>query len=62
MKSFVNATVYIEGEGLKKCNLSFDENIVNIGDCACDSEMRGNESAQGRRTKRAKQRSVTDKS
>ena len=31
MKAFKNATVYVEGEGLKQCDLVFDEKIVSIG-------------------------------
>ena len=31
MKCFKNATVYVEGEGLKKCSVEFDEIIRNIG-------------------------------
>ena len=34
MKTFKNATVYVEGEGLKKCNLSFSEKIEKISRCA----------------------------
>lgn len=34
MKSFKNATVYVEGEGLKKCTVCFDENIQKISRCA----------------------------
>ena len=34
MKTFKNATVYVEGEGLKKCNLSFDSKIQKISRCA----------------------------
>ncbi len=30
MKCFKNATVYVEGEGLKKCTVSFDASIVKI--------------------------------
>ncbi len=30
MKTFKNATVYVAGEGVKKCNLSFDEKIEKI--------------------------------
>lgn len=33
MKCFKNATVYVEGEGLKKCSLSFDEKIRKISRC-----------------------------
>ena len=33
MKTFKNATVYVEGEGLKKCNLSFGEKIEKISRC-----------------------------
>ncbi len=32
MKSFNNATVYVAGEGLKKCAVSFDGEIVKIGE------------------------------
>ncbi len=31
MKCFKNATVYVEGKGLKKCSLSFEEKIRKIG-------------------------------
>lgn len=31
MKAFENALVYVEGEGIKKCNLVFDEKIESIG-------------------------------
>ncbi|MBQ8428704.1 MAG: N-acetylglucosamine-6-phosphate deacetylase [Clostridia bacterium] len=31
MKCFKNAIVYVEGEGLKKCSLSFEERIIKIG-------------------------------
>ena len=31
MKCFKNAIVYVEGEGLKKCTLSFEERIIKIG-------------------------------
>ncbi len=34
MKCFKNATVYVAGEGLKKCALSFDEKIEKISRCA----------------------------
>ncbi|MBQ7913468.1 MAG: N-acetylglucosamine-6-phosphate deacetylase [Clostridia bacterium] len=34
MKTFKNVTVYVEGEGLKKCNLSFDSKIQKISRCA----------------------------
>lgn len=34
MKTFKNAVVYVEGEGLKKCNLSFDKKIEKISRCA----------------------------
>lgn len=34
MKSFKNATVYVEGEGLKKCTVCFDEKIQKISRCA----------------------------
>ena len=34
MKTFKNATVYVAGEGVKKCNLSFGENIEKISRCA----------------------------
>ena len=30
MKCFKNATVYVEGKGLKKCSVSFDETIEKI--------------------------------
>ncbi len=35
MKCFKNATVYVEGKGLKKCTLVFDEKIEKISCCAC---------------------------
>ena len=34
MKSFKNATVYVDGEGLKKCTVVFDEKIEKISRCA----------------------------
>ena len=34
MKCFKNATVYVDGEGLKKCNVIFDEKIEKISRCA----------------------------
>lgn len=34
MKTFKNATVYVDGEGLKKCNVSFGEKIEKISRCA----------------------------
>ena len=34
MKTFKNANVYVAGEGVKKCNLSFDEKIEKISRCA----------------------------
>lgn len=34
MKTFKNAVVYVEGEGLKKCNLTFDKKIEKISRCA----------------------------
>lgn len=34
MKAFKNAMIYIEGEGVKKCNLSFDKKIQKISRCA----------------------------
>lgn len=37
MKCFKNATVYVEGEGLKKCTVSFDERIQSIG-AECSGE------------------------
>ncbi len=33
MKSFKNATVYVDGEGLKKCTVCFDEKIEKISRC-----------------------------
>ena len=36
MKCFKNATVYVDGEGLKKCSVSFDEKIEKI--CCCAEE------------------------
>ena len=34
MKCFKNATVYVEGEGLKKTTVCFDEKIQKISRCA----------------------------
>ena len=34
MKCFKNATVYVDGEGLKKCTVSFNEKIEKISRCA----------------------------
>lgn len=34
MKTFKNATVYVDGEGLKKCNVTFGEKIEKISRCA----------------------------
>ncbi len=34
MKTFKNALVYVEGEGVKKCNLTFDKKIQKISRCA----------------------------
>ncbi|MBE7078079.1 MAG: N-acetylglucosamine-6-phosphate deacetylase [Clostridiales bacterium] len=34
MKVFKNAVVYVEGEGLKKCSVCFDEKIEKISRCA----------------------------
>lgn len=34
MKCFKNATVYVDGEGLKKCSLGFSEKIEKISRCA----------------------------
>jgi len=34
MKSFKNVTVYVDGEGLKKCTVVFDEKIEKISRCA----------------------------
>ena len=34
MKCFKNAVVYVDGEGLKKCTVSFDERIEKISRCA----------------------------
>ena len=31
MKCFKNTIVYVEGEGLKKCTLSFEERVIKIG-------------------------------
>ena len=39
MKLFKNATVYVEGEGLKKCSVAFDEMIENIGDVVEGEEI-----------------------
>ncbi|MBQ4268562.1 MAG: N-acetylglucosamine-6-phosphate deacetylase [Clostridia bacterium] len=33
MKCFKNATVYVEGKGLTKCSVAFDERIEKIGAC-----------------------------
>ena len=33
MKCFKNATVYVGGEGLKKCTVCFDEKIEKISRC-----------------------------
>ena len=35
MKCFKNATVYVDGEGLKKCTVAFDEKIQEISACDC---------------------------
>ena len=34
MKTFKSATVYVDGEGLKKCNVSFGKTIEKISRCA----------------------------
>ncbi len=41
MKCFKNATVYVDGEGLKKTTVCFEENIEKICDCAdaCAEEI-----------------------
>ena len=40
MKCFKNATVYVSGEGLKKCTLCFDEKIEKISRCGVkDAEV-----------------------
>ena len=40
MKCFKSATVYVSGEGLKKCTLCFDERIEKISRCAVkDAEV-----------------------
>jgi len=39
MKCFKNALVYVAGEGLKKCSVTFDEKIVGIGDNATGEEI-----------------------
>ncbi len=39
MKCFKNALVYVAGEGLKKCSVTFDEKIVGIGDSATGEEI-----------------------
>ena len=39
MKCFKNALVYVAGEGLKKCSVSFDEKIVDIGGIATGEEI-----------------------
>lgn len=39
MKAFENALVYVEGEGLKKTNLVFDERIQKIGANVADAEV-----------------------
>ena len=36
MKNFKNATVYVGGEGLKKCTVCFDEKIEKISRCKVD--------------------------
>ena len=38
MKCFKNATVYVDGEGLKKCSVCFDETIKEISCCNCTNE------------------------
>ena len=35
MKCFKNTTVYVDGEGLKKCTVVFDEKIEEISACDC---------------------------
>ena len=37
MKCFKNTTVYVDGEGLKKCTLVFDEKIQEIACCGGDN-------------------------
>ena len=39
MKCFKNALVYVAGEGLKKCSVTFDEKIVGISDNATGEEI-----------------------
>lgn len=40
MKAFKDALTYVEGEGLKKCNLAFDEKIRNVGgELLADAEV-----------------------
>ena len=39
MKLFKNATVYLEGKGLKKCSVAFDKNIEKIGIFAKGEEI-----------------------
>ena len=39
MKCFKNATVYVEGAGLQKCTVQFDEYVQSIGADACGEEI-----------------------
>lgn len=39
MKAFLNVSAYIEGEGIKRCNLLFDEHIKSVGGSAEDAEI-----------------------
>ena len=38
MKSFKNARVYVDGQGIIKTDLLFDERIVKIGICESEGE------------------------
>ena len=41
MKIFKDVNVYVDGEGVKKTSVVFDEKILSIGSvcpCACDGE------------------------
>ena len=39
MKCFKNATIYVEGAGLQKCTVQFDEYVQSIGADACGEEI-----------------------
>ena len=39
MKAFTNVPVYLEGEGIKRCNIVFDEKIKRIGGSAEGAEV-----------------------